>query len=54
MVPNIYIHNVCSLAKSHTTDNLYADLIAYNVNIAFIVETFLIDLHDNLHFDGYT
>src|SRR6218665_2347253 len=52
---SIYALNMCSLAKSHAKDQLHADLLNYNIDIAIISETHLKRHHKDEIFaiEGY-
>src|SRR6218665_2735384 len=52
---SIYALNMCSLAKAHAKDQLHADLLNYNIDIAIISETHLKRHHKDEIFaiDGY-
>lgn len=45
-IPNIYVLNARSLAKPNAVECLNADLVSYNIDCAFITETFLNVTHD--------
>jgi len=53
--PSIYALNMCSLAKANAKDQLHADLLNYNIDIAIISETHLKRHHKDEIFaiDGY-